>query len=67
MLSRFWRNLLSNSSSSADSVDEALKQKLEEETNGFNEEFPDKKEFIQNLGSCFKKVVVKNMADKKNG
>jgi len=30
MLSRFLRKLLSNSSSSADSVDEALKQKLEE-------------------------------------
>ena len=59
--------MLSNSSSSADSVDEALKQKLEEETNGFNEEFRDKTEFIQNLGSCFKIVVVKNMADKKNG
>ena len=59
--------MLSNSSSSADSVDEALKQKLEEETNGFNEEFPDKKKFIQNLGSCLRKVVVQNMADKKNG
>jgi len=67
MLSRLWRNLLGNSSSSADSVDEALKQMLEEETNGFKEEFPDNTEFIQKLGSCLKKMAVKNMADTKNG
>jgi len=67
ILNRFWRNLLGNSSRSADSVDEAVKQKLEEETNEFDEKFPDKTEFIQKLGSCLKKTAVKNMADTKNG
>jgi len=67
MLSRLWCNLLSNSSNLAHSIDEALKHKLEEETNGLSEEFPDKTEFIQKLGSGLNNMAVENMAHTKNG